>query len=162
MFRALKPKFIFVEEGEVEMILKAAKEENVETRVVVFTEVQGMDSLKDIIKEANSSEVANFCCTGSKSLDDNCLLSLTSGTTGDLSKIVVHSYKSIMLALQLFVSETEPGEIKMNYLPVSWLTALMRFLADLLAFVKRVVVNEISYDLQESFQYIEKYQVCLI
>lgn len=90
----------------------------------------------------------------------DCVLPLTSGTTGD-SKILAHSYKAIMegLLVRNIAREVTDNEVSLVYLPLYWLVSLRVMLCEILNFTTRIVINEMSYDFHEAFRLIEKHKV---
>ncbi|XP_051164103.1 uncharacterized protein LOC127283351 isoform X2 [Leptopilina boulardi] len=162
LFSLLKPKFIFTEnEEEVKLFVNIANEENLNVKIITFTKILGYYYLDDILNEMNSNEVIKFTSLPPLNSNDDCILPLTSGTTGD-SKILSHSYESIMKGLLIHNSNKEDkknDKISLVYFPLYWLIALRVMLVDILNFTTRIIVNETSYDLHEAFQLIQKYKV---
>lgn len=161
----IKPTFIFTEQEKVEMFLKIVSEEKLDTKIVVFTKVSGLDSLNEILSQSESKEVDNFSCIPPSNPDENCLFCLTSGTTAD-PKLVVHSYKQIMEALLTCIrnhrKENADEIVSMIYPPMHWALSLKVNLINILIFARRIIVKDTCHDLQEAFQMIEKYKVFIV
>ncbi|XP_051164105.1 uncharacterized protein LOC127283352 [Leptopilina boulardi] len=160
LFGLLKPKFIITEEEEVKLFAEIAKEEKLNVKIVTFTKVTGYYYLEDILKESNSNEVLKFISLPPLNPNDDCVLPLTSGTTGD-SKILAHSYKSIMEGLLINNSQIEiiKNDISLIHFPLYWVIALRIMLGDILNFTTRILVNETNHDLHDAFKLIQKYKV---
>ena len=161
LLNLLKPKFIFAEERELKILLEASKEEKLDLKFVVFNKVKvpGLNSLNEILSQTEINEIVHFSPLGPCSPHDNCLLDLTSGSTGE-PKIAVHSYKAIMEALLIYnMGKTEHKIVSMYFLPVYWLNPLIIMLSDMLSFAKRIIVNVKISDLHQIFGLIQKYKV---
>ncbi|XP_043477497.1 4-coumarate--CoA ligase 3-like [Leptopilina heterotoma] len=159
LFKLLKPKFIFTEEEELKLFVEIAKEENLNVKIVTFTKVSDNFFLKDILNESTSNEVNEFFSKPPSNPNNDCIMSLTSGTTGD-SKILSHSYKAIMEGLLVFNSnEDKKNGVSLICLPLYWMAALRVMLSEILNFTTTIVVSEVNHNLDEAFQLIEKYKV---
>ncbi|XP_043477212.1 4-coumarate--CoA ligase 1-like isoform X2 [Leptopilina heterotoma] len=160
LFKILKPKFIFTEVEELKIFSEVAIEMNLNVKIITYTKVFDYYYINDILNESTSHEVNEFSPTAPLNPNDDCILPLTSGTTGD-SKILSHSYKAIMegLLVHNMNKETTSNDVSLVYLPIYWLIGLRVMLSDVLNFTTRIVINETSYDLHEAFQLIQKYKV---
>lgn len=156
-----KPKFVFTEEEDLKVYEEAARRENLDVKIITFSRVSGYYYLNDILMESDMNEVNDFSAVAPLNPNDDCILPLTSGTTGD-SKILSHSYKAIMEGLLIHTMRKEgekPNDTSLIYLPLYWLISLRVMLSDVLSFTRRIVISETKYDLDEAFQLIDKYKV---
>lgn len=102
------PKVLFVNEKSVENVVEAAKEENLEVKVVVVGSMPGFVSLTDIIQDrANPSEIDGFRCTKIENPRDVAMICCSSGSTG-MPKGTELSYAS------LYNSVTPIEDVKME------------------------------------------------
>lgn len=143
----------------MKLFVDIAEEENLNVTIVTFTKVSGNYFLKDILDESTSNEVNEFFSKPPSNPNSDCIMSLTSGTTGD-SKILSHSYKAIMEGLLVFNSNEDKGNgVSLIYLPLYWMAALRVMLSEILNFTTTIVVSEVNQNLDEAFRLIEKYKV---
>ena len=156
----VKPKVIFANEKAGSMLEKITKEENVDTKIIVFGKVAGLDSLEDIIRLQSPDEVAKFQCT-SVNPDENAVMFFSSGTSG-LSKGVQHSYQGLYINTHRFINRFEETNnmISMFCSPIYWISATISILRSLLTFCPTVIINDPTPE--EFLRVIEKFKVCLI
>ena len=156
----VKPKVIFANEKAGSILGKLTKEENVDTKIIVFGEVAGLDSLEDIIRIQSPDEVAKFQCTPVNP-DENALMLFTSGTSG-LSKNVQHSYQGLYINSHRFINRFEEANnmIVMFCKSIYWLSGTLCVLCSLLTFCPTVLVNDPTPE--ELLRVIEKFKVCFI
>ena len=156
----IRPKVIFANEKAGSMLEKITKEENVNTKIIVFGKVAGLDSLEDIIRLQSPDEVAKFQCTPVNP-DENAIMLFSSGTTG-LSKGVQHSYQGVYNNTHRFINRIEETNnmISMFCSPIYWLSGTLCVLRSLLTFCPTVLINDPKAE--EFLRVIEKFKVCFI
>lgn len=90
LMQRYEPKLIFVDEERVELMLKAAKLENSNVKLIVMGKHSKLQSLNEILSFQTEEEVENFILVNDKSPHEAALIMVTSGTTG-FSKPVLFS-----------------------------------------------------------------------
>ena len=158
----IKPKFVFTDEREAILIHKISSEENLEIKIVVFNEIPGFKTLKDILREQDLDQVSNFVCTKPKSPEDDCLLVFTSGSSGE-PKPTLHTYKAVMETVAISLEIKKKGNsVTINYSPVGWICGIINTIIDLMNSVKKIIVHEKGHEPEEVLGFIEKYKVDFI
>lgn len=76
------PKIVFAMPSSIPSLEKAKKELKVNTKIVVFHELNGYKSVEDILRDHDVHEITEFKCAKISSPDDVALIALSSGTTG--------------------------------------------------------------------------------
>lgn len=155
--QVMTPKMIFCSEKSVSVVLSAVKEQNYNTKVVVFGKYVGAISFSDILKNYNDAEVANF---GYVELDDikktACIMH-SSGTTGMPKGIELSNYAMLILSQQNNVNMTNVPTYW--YSPLYWMTGIMMSFNGIMQGTKAIIYPE--FDEENTCQLIEKYKVIL-
>lgn len=155
----IKPKFVFADEREAFLIHQISREENLEIKIVVFDEIPGFQSLREILREQELNQVFNFICTKPKNAEDDCLLVFTSGSSGE-PKPTLHSYKAVMETVMISLAVKKKGNlVTINYSPMGWICGIINTIIDLMNFVKKIIVHEKGHQPEEVLGFIEKYKV---
>ncbi|EFN85797.1 Luciferin 4-monooxygenase [Harpegnathos saltator] len=91
----MTPKLVFVNEESVKNLVAAAKEENIQVKVVVISSLPGFVSLADILEEQVSrAEIDGFRCAKIDNPQDLAMICCSSGSTG-MPKGTELSYASL-------------------------------------------------------------------
>ncbi|KAL0124909.1 hypothetical protein PUN28_006636 [Cardiocondyla obscurior] len=153
-----KPKVIFCNEKSSEVILRAIKEKNFKSIVVIFGKRDDTISFSDILKSCNDTEVSNFHYI---ELDDikqtSCILH-SSGTTGMPKGVELSNYT------MLFISED--NNFDLANLPTLWFSSLY-WISGVLLNVKAItqggkVILYPEFDEEMTCKLIQKYNVIFL
>ncbi|KAL0124905.1 hypothetical protein PUN28_006636 [Cardiocondyla obscurior] len=153
-----KPKVIFCNEKSSEVILRAIKEKNFKSIVVIFGKRDDTISFSDILKSCNDTEVSNFHYI---ELDDikqtSCILH-SSGTTGMPKGVELSNYT------MLFISED--NNFDLANLPTLWFSSLY-WISGVLLNVKAItqggkVILYPEFDEEMTCKLIQKYNVAVL
>ena len=139
------------------MLGKVLKEENIESKIVIFGNVAGFESFDDIIKKQSVEEVENFQCHPVHP-DDDALMLFSSGSTG-LPKGVQHSYRGVHYNIHKFSCTFQDAEqmVSMFSSSLYWISGTLCTLRCLLSTSRAIVVDSPSPE--ELCRNIEKFKV---
>lgn len=121
-----RPKIIFSIESALEVLMEAARLENVDVKFVVLDKSEKfatLECMEDILKQQSIREVEAFEPRELDSLEEPAMIICSSGTTG-LPKGVLLSYYSVFR--YFFVDElVKPGEIFLYYATLFWISGIL-------------------------------------
>ncbi|XP_014483122.1 PREDICTED: uncharacterized protein LOC106748773 [Dinoponera quadriceps] len=143
------PKVVFVNEESTVNLVEAAKEENLEVKVVVIGSMPGFVSLADILEEqVGRAEIDGFCCTKIDNPHDLAMICSSSGTTG-MPKGAELSYASLYNSITPVEEIHLKNEICAWVPTIRWHVGLTQCIEIIMSDAKWVVfsddnINEIS------------------
>ncbi|XP_033221599.1 luciferin 4-monooxygenase-like [Belonocnema kinseyi] len=139
-----KPKVIFANEDAGKMLREILREENVESKIIVFGNVPGLESFDDIIKKQSADEVDNFQCHPVNPEDDALML-FSSGSTG-FPKGVQHSYRGLYYNTYRFSNLFEKSEnmVLMCNSSLYWISGSLCTLWSILYAFQAIIVNNLT------------------
>ncbi|XP_058807866.1 luciferin 4-monooxygenase-like [Phymastichus coffea] len=155
LMKLFEPKLIFVCESAIEVLLEAAKLENVKTEMIVFGNYRNINSLDDILKVQYSAKIRMFHPMRIENRDAISIILLTSGSTG-APKGVMHSYKNFLKLVQAFTVYPLKG-VALCTSTVYWLTGIMYMFVS--TFTKGTRITLKKWDVDEGCKAIQKYKV---
>lgn len=155
------PKVIFTDEKMADVIMEAAKLENLDVKIIVFGKHSSLQSLNEIISFQTKTAVKKFTLTNEKSTDEASVILTTSGTTG-FPKGVLFSGKSISALAKAHLTTTSNGILNILwYTDLSWISGIGLALQTIVQ--KNIhVITPWHADENEFLKYMEKYEVSII
>lgn len=153
--KLVKPKIIFCIEEIAEILMKAAKLENTETKFVVFGKYTGTESLDNILN-FGEEEVKNYVPKRLKSLDEIAFLVFSSGSTG-LPKSVLHSYESVFKNFFCGHIFAERYGKALFYTTTNWISANMWIIVGIMNECTRFIHQK--FDVDKTSQVIDTQKV---
>ncbi|XP_036140321.1 uncharacterized protein LOC105834306 [Monomorium pharaonis] len=155
------PKIVFAMPSSVPSLEEAKKELKINTKIVVFHELNGYESVEDTLRNHDIREITEFKCTQINSPDDVALIVLSSGTTG-MPKGTEISHSSLHnCLLPEKVTELE-GHICLMNTTLRWHYGVQLAFHAILAYATNVFIPYsvmFGNDDEAMCRYIEKYQV---
>ncbi|XP_033226619.1 luciferin 4-monooxygenase-like [Belonocnema kinseyi] len=162
LLNLMKPKIMFANEKSGRILNEIIKEEKeLDMKIVIFGKVDGLVSFDDIINEQSPDEVEQFECQ-STNPDDDCLVLLTSGSIGGLSKAIQHTYEGtfyICCTFNTLFTKAE-GMPSMCPSPMYWITAVFHIIRCLLTISPAIIIRDSTPE--ELCRVIEKYKINLM
>lgn len=156
--KMMTPKMIFCSEKSVDIVLRAIKEQNCNSTVVVFGEHAVAISFFDILKNCNDAEVANFRYA---ELDDQkktaCILH-SSDTTGMPKGVELSNYAMLILCQENMIN-LNTDVPSLWYSSLYWMTGVIMNFNGIMKSIKAIIYPE--FDEETTCQLIEKYKVIL-
>ncbi|KAL6257671.1 hypothetical protein P5V15_011250 [Pogonomyrmex californicus] len=151
-----KPKIVFVNADMVEIMAKAAKEENLIIEFVTFGHAKGFQSFQEIIQKEQDA-IGDFRCTPISSLEETALFTLSSGSVGQ-PKVVMLSHRALinnMLNDTMYATESQ--KVVMWFATLRWITGIIMVLRSIY-FCKTQIITGI-FDAEQTCKMIKKYNV---
>ncbi|XP_008559541.3 uncharacterized protein LOC103579792 [Microplitis demolitor] len=152
-----KPKVLFVDEDNAEIIIKAMTKIDYSLPVVIFGEKSGLISFKDILLTHSDDEVSKFKCTEIEA-EDPALILYTSGTTS-APKGALHSYQSFISMISYYPPESTPHTV-LWFSGLCWMSGLLTILRSITCKVTMIVYHNLGEE--EACRLVEKYKVTRI
>ncbi|XP_057337236.1 uncharacterized protein LOC130675507 [Microplitis mediator] len=149
-----KPKVLFVDEDNAEIIIKAMNKIDYSFPVVIFGEKTGLLSFKDILQAVNDDEVIKFECTKIEA-DEPALIMCTSGTTS-FPKEALHSYQSFANMISHYTTKSA-SKIFLGLYGICWISALSTVFRSILCRATMIVSHNLKDE--EICWLAEKYKV---
>lgn len=153
----IMPKIIFCNESSIDIVLKAIKERNCNSTVVVFGKHISALSFSDILKNCNDAEVANFRYAELDDIKKTACILHSSGTTGLPKGVEISNYSVIIFIQQVTLYNTK--------VPALWFSSLYWMSGIMMNFNSitccSVMLLYPTFDEETLCQLIEKYKVML-
>ncbi|XP_033223021.1 4-coumarate--CoA ligase 1-like [Belonocnema kinseyi] len=139
-----KPKVIFANEDAGKMLREILREENVESKIIVFGNVPGLESFDDIIKKQSADQVDNFQCHPVNPEDDALML-FSSGSTC-FPKGVQHSYRGLHYNTYRFSNLfKKPDNMVVMYTsPLCWIGGSLFTVWSIFSIHQVIIVNNLT------------------
>ncbi|XP_065218986.1 luciferin 4-monooxygenase-like [Planococcus citri] len=151
----LQPKVIFACESAVETLLEAAKLEDVNTKIIVFGNFPGIQSLHDITRQQFEQEVGEFRPHAVEDPRETALVILSSGSSG-MPKGVMHSYGNILKMVQSFLP-ISMAQVALWYSTNYWISGFIFTLQSILSLGTRIL-HEFT-KIEDTCKMIEEYKI---
>ncbi|XP_011629958.1 luciferin 4-monooxygenase-like [Pogonomyrmex barbatus] len=155
------PTIIFTVPQSAASLTEAAKELNMNVKIVVLGKLDGYESVDDILKGHDSREIAEFKCTPISNPDEVGLIVLSSGTTG-MPKATEISHSSMHNRLNHVLITGLKGHVCMFTPTIRWQYGVMLAFKAILAGATRIVAPDVVADdvaATTICEYIEKYRI---
>lgn len=150
-----RPKVLFVDSLDAEIVKKALKEARVDVLIVSFKKIPGFISFDEIMAAQNADEVAHFRCTSITSPETPAMILFSSGTTAGPKGVVI-SYGALARTEPSVPSAPRASHTCMILTIVPWVSFIVYFLeATLLS--ATIVLSFVPND--KTYSAIEKYKV---
>lgn len=156
------PKVIFANAESVENLVEAAKEENLEVKVVVIGSLPGFVSLTDILQDPIiPSEINEFRCTTIDNLHDTAMICASSGTTG-MPKGTELSYVSLYNSITPIEDVHMINEVSLTVPTIRWHYGLTLQFEMIMSNAKWIIVSaEVLKNDVQLCKVIQDYKVSL-
>lgn len=142
----VSPKVVFVNAESVENLVEAAKEKNLEVKVVVIGSAPGFVSLTDIIREqVDPPEIDEFRCTKIENPRDVSMICYSSGTTG-MPKGTELSYASLYNSVTPIEDVNVKNEVSIWVPTIRWHYGLALLIEIVLSNSKWVTLSDDNAD----------------
>lgn len=152
------PKIIFCNEKSVDVVLRAIKEKNCNSTVVVFGKHVGSTSFSDVLRSSNDAEVANFRYIELNDIKKTACIIHSSGTTGLPKGVELSNYTLLVIS--------EDNNLNMVNVPTLWFSSLY-WISGVLLNMKAIsqgakVIIYPEFDEEMTCKLIEKFEVILL
>lgn len=154
-----RPKVVFVNAESAECLTQVVKENNLNTKLVIFDELAGFEdaSLTSVLRSQDAAGIDEFECAKLASPDHVATIVCSSGTSG-LPKGTEISHASMINYMAHVKIHDLRGHVSMWTPSMRWYCGLFIIIKAILDCSKRVVVPD-SDDTEETCHFIEKYEV---
>ncbi|XP_011331385.1 luciferin 4-monooxygenase-like [Ooceraea biroi] len=154
------PTIIFTISLSAESLTEAAKQLNMDIKVVTIDKLNGYESFEDVLNTHDTCQIAEFKCTPINNPDEVALIVLSSGTTG-MPKATKISHTSLHNAMFSQSSKDMKNNICVWTPTLRWHYGVMLAFNALTACATRVVTPDCVLDdfTIQQCQFIEKYRV---
>ncbi|XP_071648741.1 luciferin 4-monooxygenase-like isoform X2 [Temnothorax longispinosus] len=154
------PKMVFADAESVENLVEAAKEENLEVKIVVIGSLPGFVSLTDILQDrVNPSEIDEFRCTVVDNPHDTAMICASSGTTG-MPKGTELSYVSLYNSITPIEEIHMINEVTLTVPTIRWHYGLTVLFELIMSNAKWIIVsNEVAMDNAQICKVVQDYGV---
>lgn len=153
-----RPKIVFVNAESATCLAQVVKENNLNTKLVVFDELAGFEnaSLTSILRSQDAAEIDKFECAKLTSPDDIATIVCSSGTSG-LPKGTEISHASMINYMAHVKVHDLRGHVSMWTPTMRWYCGLFIIIKAILDYSKRVIIPDCE-DSEEICQFIEKHE----
>ncbi|XP_077265597.1 luciferin 4-monooxygenase-like isoform X2 [Temnothorax americanus] len=154
------PKMVFADAESVENLVEAAKEENLEVKIVVIGSLPGFVSLTDILQDrVNPSEIDEFRCTVVDNPHDTAMICASSGTTG-MPKGTELSYVSLYNSITPIEEVHMINEVTLTVPTIRWHYGLTVLFELIMSNAKWIIVSdEVAMDNAQICKVVQDYGV---
>lgn len=154
-----KPKIVFVNAESAKCLAQVVKENNLNTKLVVFGELAGFEdkSLTSILHSQDAARIDKFKCARLTSLDHVAIIVCSTGTSG-LPKGAEISHASMINYMAHVKIHDLRGHVSMWTPSMRWFCGLFIVIKAILDCSKRVIIPDYD-DMEEICHFIEKYKV---
>ncbi|KAK0181019.1 hypothetical protein PV327_003341 [Microctonus hyperodae] len=152
-------KVVFVSEKNASFIQDTMKKHNINIKIIVFGNVNGLESFDDILKVQSAEEVKKFQCETIESANKPAIIIYTSGTTGK-SKGVLHSYHSVANNYEFIPADLIKESRGMCNSQIAWISGIVNPLRAIEYGSNIIITSDMSE--ADSFRMIEKYKASVM
>ncbi|XP_011705561.1 PREDICTED: luciferin 4-monooxygenase-like [Wasmannia auropunctata] len=154
------PKIIFTIPVSAAILKEAAKELQLDVKIVILGKLDGYESMDDIIKDNDSRDIEEFECTPIDNLDEISIIVPSSGTSG-MPKAVEVRHSSIINYLNPQQIAKMKNDVCYFTTTLRWMYGILLALQAILSYSTTILVSETvtNIDVEYICKIIEKYQV---
>lgn len=128
--------------NSVETVVEAAKEENLDVKIIVIGSLPGFVSLTDIIQDpVNPSEIEEFRCTIIDNPHDTAMICASSGTTG-MPKGTELSYVSLYNSSTPIEEVHMINEVSLMLPTIRWHCGLVLLFEMIMSNAKLIIISK--------------------
>lgn len=155
-----RPKIVFVNAESAEYLAQAVKENNLNTKLVVFGELAGFEdiSLTSVLRTQDAAQIDKFECSRLTSPDHVATIVCSSGTSG-LPKGTEISHASMINYMAHVKIHDLRGHVSMWTPSMRWYCGLFIIIKAILDCSKRVILSDSNESDEDTCHFIEKYGV---
>ncbi|KAL6256354.1 hypothetical protein P5V15_012471 [Pogonomyrmex californicus] len=153
-----RPRIVFVDARSAECLAQVVKEDDLNTRLVVFGELAGFEgaSLMSVLRSQDAAGIDRFECVRLTSPDQVATIVCSSGTSG-LPKGTEISHASMINYMAHVKIHELKGHVSMWTPSMRWYCGLFIIIKAILDCSKRVIIPDCDND-EEMCRFIEKYE----
>ncbi|XP_011872253.1 PREDICTED: luciferin 4-monooxygenase-like [Vollenhovia emeryi] len=138
----ISPKVVFANANSVENLVEAAKEENLQVKIVVIGSLPGFVSLTDILHDqVTQSEIDEFRCTVVDNPRDTAIICASSGTTG-MPKGTELSYVSFYNSITAIEEVNMINEVSLWFPTIRWHCGLTMLFELIMSNAKWIIASK--------------------